>query len=111
MATFPADPIPTSSDDITVKPLITSESNGYIQQRPKTTRNIKKFKLNYNILNDTQKTTLENFFINNNGLEFTYVYPKTGTSYTMIFDGMDEISFSFDAKMNKHTTTINLREK
>lgn len=45
------------------------------------------FKLQWKLLSDTDKTTLQNFFIARKGAfeSFTWVHPKTSVSYTVRF--------------------------
>ena len=111
MATFPIAVRATELTDSSVKKLYNSESNGYVKQRPQYTRGIKKFKIGFRSLTDSEKSTLNEFFENNNGLSFTFTNPKDSVSYECIFYGMDEIDFTYNPKMLRYSCTVTLREQ
>lgn len=94
----------------TVKNTIKSDyDGGYQQQRPKYTRAYKTFELSYNILTDSEISTLESFFTEYQGKSFLFIHPVKNTEHTVMFN-MEEFNISYDSGLVKRDLTIKLRE-
>jgi hypothetical protein len=111
METYPTLKINSLKDSLH-KPLITSETeNLNIKQRPRGTRSIRKFEISHIALSQSDKDTLQDFFETNNGLIFEFYNPKDTTTYNVIFDGMDNIDFTYSIEFQLYSTTIKMREQ
>lgn len=86
MATWPNIENPSGLREITSKKQQRSEFDaGYVQSRPLWTRTRKKWKLDWSAMSMTDLDTLQTFFSDNQGGEFTWTHPETGVSYTARF--------------------------
>lgn len=88
MATYPTTIVApnkgTSEEDYI--PLIRTESDGnYPKTRRIATKSRKKFRLSYTNMTLADYTTLQTFFIANQGLSFTFTNPTDSISYDCIF--------------------------
>jgi len=88
MATYPTEPkVRASGSNREIEiPTTKSESDGaYTKERRTTTREKRRWKLNYNNITKDEFEILENFFIANKGLTFQFTYPGTATEYDVGF--------------------------
>jgi len=93
MNAFPAFPY-TDIKRKTVKPAIrASFDGGYEQTRPKFTRKIKEFSIEFGVLTLAQTEELDTFFIENQGLNFEFYDSIYGTTHIVRFSD-DELIFS-----------------
>ncbi len=80
--------------EVTLFPAYSTEKEGpYVQQRRKWSKAKKVFSLEWDekcALTETDYQLLETFFLNNQGLAFTWTHVATGTSYTVMFN-QDEL--------------------
>ncbi len=113
MAAWPtiAEPI-FPMKEITLFPVYQTEKEGpYIQQRRKWTLKKKIFQIEWDekcALTETDYQLLETFFLDNQGLAFTWIHIATAVSYTVMFvqDSLDsEIIFP-----GYRTCTVQIRE-
>lgn len=110
MATWPGIAAPTSMTERKKKAQIRSDfAAGYVQSRAKWTRSRKIFELSWNVMSDSDKSTLETFFDDNLGGTFTWAHPLSGTSYTVRFVG-DELLAKY-VKVNRWQVDVTLEEQ
>lgn len=108
MAIFP-NIEPQSFKETTSKNVFKSTfDTGYTQTRPKYTRQLKSFNFKYVALTLSQKTELENFIMNNQGLSFTYTHPITLDIYN-VYNDSESIEFTF-VNPSYYATEITLKE-
>ena len=108
MYTFP-DIKPTKAVFSLVKPAYRSEFEaGYVQTRPKYTRPRYRIQLIFDILTETEKQQIEDFFKENQGSSFIWHDGETNTDYTVIFAD-DNLDFKHDYP-KYYSVTINLEE-
>ncbi len=108
MNIFPTLTITSFREKINKPTLKSNYSGGYEQVALKHTREIKTFNIGFKVLSKTEKTTLENFFKNNQALVFTFNDTLNGSSYEVQFD-MDDIEFDY-IFASKYSTSIVLKE-
>lgn len=73
-------------DESIYKPQVRSEFEaGYVQTRPRATRERRIFKLNWLALPTADWATLDAFFVANIGGTFTWTNPEDSQSYTVRF--------------------------
>jgi len=89
MAAWPSIAEPTYGSSVEVyKPQVRTEFDGnYVQSRPRSTREIRRWTLKWNYMTEANYQTLETFFIANQGTSFTWTEPVTSTGYTCRFSG------------------------
>lgn len=105
---FPSLPIHTI-DRKRIKPAFRGNfDGGYEQTRPKYTRSIREFTVQFTALTITQCQTLETFFDDNQGLEVDFTDPVTDELFTVRFAD-DEITFK-QVTRELLITSIKLRE-
>ena len=87
MADFPS--IPSAdfgTEEEVYKPQIRTEFEaGYVQSRPRTTREIRRFPLSWSVLSEADYQTLETFFKANQGNSFNWTHPVTAAAYVCRF--------------------------
>lgn len=86
----------------------TNFASGIAQTAPKYTKGQRTFTLNYSYLTDAEVDTLDDFFEENQGQEFAFLFVKKSEIITAKFD-MEKISFSALSPIYS-STTIQLRE-
>lgn len=91
MSFIPLDGLQQSSKKVAMKKALRSETDGgYTFSRALTTKVKYKFTLDFT-LTKTQFSTLETFFISNQGANFSLLFD--GNTYTVIFN-QDELDYS-----------------
>jgi hypothetical protein len=77
------------------KPQVRNEFEAnYVQSRPRASREIRRFPLRWNCMSEADFSTLETFFIANQGGEFNYTDPRDSTAYVCRFS-MDSILWDY----------------
>jgi hypothetical protein len=102
MASFPTTIMAPSFDfdEETYKPQTRIEFDAnYVQSRPRSTRAVDKFNLNWNQMPEDQYQVLKAFFIANQGTLFDWIHPITGVTYS--------VRFSSDSMKSRITETYN----
>lgn len=111
MAVFPtlSRPAEATIARTKTKPVVRSKFDGnYSQTRPLFTRSTFAFSITWPILTLNDVKTIESFFDDNQGSNFTWVNPEDGESYVVRF--VDE---SINSKMidrDQYAVSINLEE-
>lgn len=92
---YPTISISEKSKKVTILEAIRTESEGgYGRTRAKYTKPRYQFDLDYIAINATNYTTIEAYFLANQGSTFTFVYPRDSQSYTVMFN-QDNISCDY----------------
>jgi hypothetical protein len=86
----------------------TQFASGAGRTAPKYTTGKRKFSLNYSYLKSSEVEILDQFFEDNQGTEFLFLYTKDSNLYTVRFD-MEEISFPQQGPIY-HSCQIQLKE-
>jgi len=111
VTTYPSIPRFIFDGEITTKKgALRSESEGgYTMSRPRFTKSKKSFTLNYSAIKNEDYAILEEFFVTNQGSNFTFTHPiDPRKSYTVIF-AMDEL-IAKPVSAGRCSTTVNLIE-
>ena len=110
-AVYPGTPRFIFDGEITTKKgALRSESEGgYTMSRPRSTKSKKSFTLNYSAIKNEDYAILEEFFVTNQGSNFTFTHPiDLNKSYTVIFN-MDELKAK-PVSAGRCSTTVELKE-
>ena len=96
MNTYPATPAPRlGTKESTISPLLKSTTDAnYIKVRRLATKSRKKFELKYSPILEDEYNVLETFFLENQGVPFTFIHPISGVAYTCTFT-QDELTKEF----------------
>lgn len=111
MAVFPelSRPAEATISRTKTKPVIRSKfEGGYSQTRPMCTRSTFTWNITWPVLPLSDVKTIESFFDDNQGDNFTWVSLEDGTSYTVRF-----VDDSINAKMidrDQYSVSINIEE-
>jgi|SRR3990172_1811820 len=98
MADWPSIATPTFGTSIDVyKPQIRNEFEGnYVQSRPRVSREIRRWRLVWNVMTEANYQTLESFFLANQGNSFNWTEPVTSTGYVCRFSENSLVSTHAD---------------
>ena len=84
---YPTITISERSKKTVIKEAIRSETEGgYGRTRAKYTKPRYQFDLDYLAISSTDYATLEAYFLANQGLTFSFVYPRDSQTYTVMFN-------------------------
>ena len=108
MAVFPTlseEPTTDYQEDY-YKPSVRTEFDGnYSQVRPKFTRAVNIFSINFKLLTQTDKSTLKTFFAANQGTSFTWTNPADSVEYLVRFK-QETLQFKFHSPLRYDVNII-----
>ena len=84
---YPTIQLSEKTKKILIKEAIRSESEGgYGRTRAKYTKPRYQFDLDYIAISESDFETIESYFLSNQGMTFSFVYPRDSQTYTCMFN-------------------------
>jgi hypothetical protein len=92
-------------EELLIPQIRTEFEAGYVQSRRRGTRERRKWALEWDVLTNAQRITLQSFFIARQGSTFAWTHPVTLVSYTVRFSD-DAVKMSFNVNQRWSATVV-----